>query len=722
MKGYSENAKKIYEKLYLQEGETIEECHARVASYLAVDHNEWNIFKDLLDRQIFRINTPAMTNAGVKENPNLCACFILGLEDSMESIIDMWGTCARIYEGGGGAGIPITNLRPKDAPISSGGCASGPISYMEVVQSISDQVKSGGRSRRAANLISLDINHKDIRNLITCKNDKKSFSAMNLSVLVKDEFMKNKDKELWSLICKQAHSTGDPGMLFYDRVNKDNPFPSMGDIASSNPCGEIVGMPWTSCVLGHINLNKVYDKTTNEIDYDLLGEYTKHGVLMLNRILEKTHHPHPKFREVMSKTRPIGLGIMGLADLLYKMDIQYGSKDAQRLVEEIMEYITYKAFNSSSNFCEKGIIDRVVVPEEDGFHFNNSYLPRFTSIIKGTAIGNSTVTCIAPTGSTSISADCSYGFEPAFALVWQKQFESGETWPFINEIFSDACHKQDIDLNQDLLNKIIQNKGSIQGLVEFPKSMQDVFVTAHDVSHRERIDMQAAAQKFVTMSISSTVNLPNSATVQDVEEIFNYAWEVGLKGITIYRDGCLDNQPVDFGGCKEETKTEITIPEKRPSIRTGKTVEVKIPSGKLYVTGNSWDGSVKEFFISMSYQDSKTNHLLNSYGRLLSRSLQAGVPINDLLDTMRGGGGEVFFMKVGNHNGVRVSGLIDALAYIIDVEFMGTWVPMSEEEIEAINNEPLNRCPECGKYTLRKDSACRGGTCINDECFYSNCM
>jgi len=481
--------------------------------------------------------------------------------------MDMWSTCAKVYAGGGGTGFPISNLREKKAPIAIGGVASGPIpiEYMKVVQRISDTVKSGGKSRRAANFGNCVYNHPDVVEFINCKNNY-DFSAINISVSVNDWFMQQVEEEnwdenvdlispngkikvgeitvkkIWNEIINNAWATGDPGMFFIDTINKTNPLPSLGPIESSNPCGEVPLQGDSSCDLGSINLNKFIKN--GEFVWSDFKEQIRNSIEFLDQIIDKTSFPNKNIKEMMKKTRPLGLGIMGLADIFYKLKIKYGSEESINLFKDICKTLTVTAFEKSIDLAEekepislgndksnfKLLLKQYGVKEE--------YLIKFDNV----GIRNSNVTCIAPTGSISISADCSYAFEPHMALVWEKQLvECDKILKFVNHEFVDACLEVGIIIDDEKMKEIVNNNGSIQNL-DYPKEVKEIFVTAHDCGWKKKIEMQAIAQKFITLAISSTCNLPNNATKQDVEEAYKLAWKNKLKGITVYRDGCKDFQ------------------------------------------------------------------------------------------------------------------------------------------------------------------------------------
>lgn len=762
MQSYSKNALAIYNNLYMHPNEsTVDDVHLRVANRIGNNESESVSFKVFMDEQIFRPNTPCMINAcepNTRSNNthdnNLVACFVLDLEDSMPSIMEMWSTCAHIYAGGGGAGLPISNLRESGSSIKTGGHASGPLRYIEVVQAISDTVKSGGKSRRAANLTSFWYKHPDIMEYITVKKTK-NLSAINISVLVDDEFMDHVDnnciedytvdlispnknekvgevngKDMWDLICQTAWESGDPGLLFHGETNLRNAFPSTGDILSTNPCGEVPLPPNSCCNLGHINLNKVLIQDENGeyvIDYDKYKKYIKIAMDFLDNVIDKTSWPHDGFKKRMFSERPVGLGIMGFSDILYKMKIPYGSQRCIDLFADICRFHTKTAFEHSIDVCYDGKKTSLTVPEEDYQHFidrlryyevSDEHIDKF----KSTGIRNSTVSTIAPTGSTSISADCSYAFEPTFALVWSKQLvDRDETLYFVDATFEEACIAEDIKLTREIKKKIGECKGSISTLTDiFPEWMREVFVTAHDVGWKKKIDVQAAGQRYISMAISSTCNLPANATVEDVSEAYRYAWANKLKGITVFRDGCLSWQPVNFGGTEDNWPT--LEPMKRPMVRSGKTVEFKTPNGKMYLTGNTTtDERVFEVFMNMGQQGELPNILFNALGRVISRGLQYGVPLDAYIDTMKDcGGGNFFFKLDDNQNRSEpAESVIDAIAKVLDYHFnesklTGVCLPENEETT-------LETCPSCKRKSLAKIGGCRGGTCVNPDCGYSSC-
>lgn len=796
---YSDNAIEIYKRLYFDEtkNETIpEQVHERVANFIGNNVGEQEEFKKILNEKAFRPNTPCLINAGRKSDKShdtqLVACFILNLNDSMDSIIEMWSLCAKIYASGAGAGIPITNLREKGSPISSGGNASGCLRYMKVVDILSETVRSGGRNRRASNIGVFKHNHPETMDIIESKTkEKRELENFNLSMSVTNDYMEklinnqsyqfpiispNGNKTtayrnnmlLWDKIIKNAWECGDPGLFFIDTTNRFNPFPKTYPIECLNVCAEIALPPWSICNLGAINLNNVYDEIFNSIDYDKLKMYVQSGVRFLDNVIDKTSYLHPKFEEMTKTNRSIGLGFMGFADLLIKLDVEYGSKESIKLFEDICYFITKEAIKQSIVLAkEKGRID---IPEQDYNHFKNLlmyYTKGDDEIIKEfkqCGIRNSTWTCLQPTGSVSLSADCSYAWEPLMALIWEKPLtDSDRVLKMVHPEFEKDLHAfiagGSPKTEKETINDIINNHGSIQNIDYLPEKMKRKYKVAHDINPFKKIDMQSAGQKFISMAISSTCNLPNSATEKDISDIFKYAYQMGLKGITVFRDGCLNKQVVNFGKVKDKEEGGYLIPDKdgsyinvstikevedilkdnnitktdlqseaerivsgikfnndkRPIKRSGDTVEIDTPYGNLFVTCNLVNKKPIEIFFRVGKQGALTNVLIDALGRVCSKALQNGVSFDDIINTLIGLKGEKFWYKISDEaeHAESAESIVDAIAQIMEYHWS------YKEELKKDDNVCYDKCPQCHRNTLRHDTGCRNGACM--ACGYSNC-
>lgn len=776
---HSENAIAIYQRLYFDKlkGETDpSQTHERIAHFVANNKEEHDKFFSLLENNIFRPNSPAMINAGSdSKNPHdkaLSACYVLGLEDSMDSIIEMWGVCAKIYASGAGSGIPITNLRERGGIISTGGSASGPLAYLNVVDMLSNTVRSGGKTRRAANMGIFKYNHPDVLEILDSKLNG-DIQTFNLSMSVNKFFMDsiafpskkskkirlrspNKERKrktksklieskiIWEKVINNAWTNGDPGLFFYDTVNKFNPFPSLGDIDCTNPCGEVPLPPWSVCNIGSINVSH-FINNNSDFNWNEFILAVKDAFLFLDNIIDKQEYIHPNFQKNAKDWRPVGLGIMGFADALIKINIAYDSKEARNFFEALCLQLNHTCIEQSVKMakCEWS----VPIPPEDHEHFEKLlkyYTKNNTKILESFntyGIHNSNWTMIAPTGSTSMSADCSYAWEPLMALVWEKPLaESDKVLKIIHPQFEKDLDDlisnkqfQSTKNKKEIITEIIHHKGSIQNISYFPQHFKDIYKVAHDIDPIIKIKMQAAGQKWISMAISSTTNLPNSATIEDVEHIYLTAYECGLKGITVFRDGCRQDQIVHFGEQKKSEK-KIIIKE-RPIKRDGSTVEINTPHGKFYVTVNFVNDKPIEMFFSVGKQGGLVNVVIDALARICSKGLQAGMDMEWIVDTLEGLKGDTpFWFKISDDESKsrQAQSIVDALSKVLFYHFM----PDEDRIILEYNvddhdpaiyaddrdskDQPLfYRCPECHKKGLTMTSGCRGGMCV--LCGFTNC-
>jgi ribonucleoside-diphosphate reductase alpha chain len=676
---------------------------------------------------------------------------------------------------------------------------SGPLSYTKVLDIYSETVKAGNKARRAANMGMLNYNHPDIFELINCKLDRQTLKNFNLSVAVPDNFMEriiNDDyyeielidpkegivkhtssKELWDNIIENVWKIGDPGLAFIDRINQYNPFFNSIKIECTNPCGEVPLWPWTECVIGSINVAKFYGGIAHSgnkksfFDWDRFEHVVRASTIFLDNCIDKTMHPNPRFKDMMLKYRPIGLGIMGLADLFVKMEIPYDSEEALKLFDEICFILNSTAIETSIKMCKKGKT-KIKIPKEDKDQFEGllkNYTNNDELVIKEFrkyGIRNCTWTCIAPTGSIALSADCSYSFEPLSAIVWQKELaETHKLMTFINPDFEKWVnteylknfHDTHVKTNKDhfkneLYQKIIKNNGSVQKIEEIPKEIQNIFKCAHDISPYDKINMQAKGQKWISMAISSTCNVPENTTQEEISNIYKYAWEKELKGITVYRDKSQEWQPINFGqkDCKDNTVTvkadkiemhlaPVNQKIERPIRRTGETYEIKTPHGRLYATFNrDKDKRPLEVFLRLGKSGTLENLLLDTISRLVSKNLQNSVPHKDISSLLRGIKGDFFRFRIAEDSSesIAAESIIDAVGIIMEYAFeSGYIVPpdiaeglkeihkaaFPEEATITFKYEYFEACPECGQYSLKRDTGCRGGMCTNPNCFYTNC-
>lgn len=546
------NATIVLNKRYLiknEEGKVIEtpkQMFRRIAKTIAENKNEEREFYELMVNFIFIPNSPTLMNAGTSFG-QLSACFVLPIEDSLESIFESVKNAALIHQTGGGTGFSFSKLRPKnDIVRSTGGIASGPVSFMNVFDAATGAIKQGGR-RRGANMGILNVNHPDIEEFIKCKEDGKSISNFNISVAITEEFMKKlknnntielinrrtgfavkkvSAQKILDLIAFNAWKTGDPGIIFIDQMNKYNPTPNEGMFEATNPCSEQPLLAYESCNLGSINLSKLVKN--NGIDWKKLKEVTIKSVKFLDNVIDKTKFPLKEIKQMTKGNRKIGLGVMGFADLLVKLGIPYDSDEALRMAEKIMKFISVEGRKKSEEIAKQ-----------------KGSFPNIKKSVYKKQIRNSTVTTIAPTGTISIISGCSSGIEPLFAVAFVRNVMEGTRLVEVNKDFERIAKERGF-YSEELMIKITKT-GSVQSLKEVPADVKKIFRTALDISPEWHVKIQAAFQKHVDNAVSKTCNLPETASVEDVKKIFLLAYQLKCKGITVYRYGSKKNQVLSFG-------------------------------------------------------------------------------------------------------------------------------------------------------------------------------
>ena len=529
----SANAQKILEKRYLlkdEKGKTIEtpvQMFKRVAKFVSKNNKKLQKqFYQVMSNLEFLPNSPTLMNAGT-EIGQLSACFVLPVEDSLESIFNTLKTAALIHQSGGGTGFSFSRIRPRgDIVKSTKGIASGPVSFIEVYNKTTQVIRQGGK-RRGANMGVLRVDHPDIVEFIKAKEKEGSLANFNLSVGVTDKFMKavreNKNYDLinprtkkpvkkvnagkiFDLIVEMAWKTGDPGIIFLDEINRKHPLKEK--IESTNPCGEVPLLPYESCNLGSINLKKFVKN--KKIDYKKLKKIIRIAVKFLNNVIDVNKYPLKEIEKITKTNRKIGLGVMGFAEMLILLGIPYGSEQALKTADKLMKFISEQA--------------------------------------KKTAKRNLTVTTIAPTGTISIIAGCSNSIEPLFAVSFVRKVMGGTKLVEVNALFEEIA-KQKGFYSKNLMKKIA-NKGTVQNIKEVPKEMQKLFETAYDILPEQHVKMQAVFQKYTDNAVSKTVNLKKNAAKADVKNIFLLAYKLKCKGVTVFRQGSRKEQVINIGKCK----------------------------------------------------------------------------------------------------------------------------------------------------------------------------
>lgn len=750
---WSESALRVMQERYLARRggkvlETPEGMCWRVAAEIASTEEKWGKsleemyeiacwFYDLMVDGVFLPNSPTLMNAGKQNGLQYSACYVLPVGDSMEEIFEAVKAAAIIHKSGGGTGFAFSRLRPQDATVrSTGGKASGPVSFLRVFNGATEAVKQGG-TRRGANMGILRVDHPDILEFIECKLDG-GITNFNISVAITEKFMealrkdgeyelvtphtkevvgKLRAREVFDRIVKAAWRTGDPGLFFIDRCNagRANPTPLMGEVEATNPCGEQPLYPNEACNLGSINLAKFFKRAAGNgkgtIDWADLERVVRLSVRFLDDVIEANPYPLPEIDASVKANRRIGLGVMGWADLLFDLGIPYDSEDALKLAGEVTRFIEDKGHNESARLAEE-----------------RGPFPNWSRSIyrDGHPLRNSTVTTIAPTGTISIIANCSSGIEPVFALAFS-HIVGDRHLTFVNTIFERMAKAR--GFYSEELMKAVAERGVVRGLPGVPEEIQRIFVTAHEVAPEWHVRMQAAFQEHTDNGVSKTINLPHSATEEDVANAYLLAYELGCIGITVFRDGCKADQVLHLGTKKKAEGTagpsvEVgTGIEPRPEMLAGKTYRVQTPAGTAFITVNDngkGGGEPFEVFVSVGKAGSETMAHAEALGRLISLILRLPLPqkmsardrVAEVVGQLSGiGGGRP--LGFGRK---RVLSLPDALAQAL-AQHIGLTEVRERKVTETAQTKVGDLCPDCQQATLVNEEGCRKCYC----CGFSEC-
>ena len=806
----SDNARYIAETRYGMKGEggerleKVKDIFWRVASSVAkgdlafdksasaevLADKQAKKFYQLLAEQKFMPNTPCLVNAG-KKHQQMSACFVLPIEDSMESILTTLKDMAMIHKSGGGTGFSFSQLRPSgDFIASSGGTTVGPVSFMQAYNDVTSQIKQGG-VRRGANMGMLSIEHPDVLRFAVVKLDEYSLTNFNISLGVTNKFMDqlesdkkfvaddsipeeiveeirlaeanrdvdirlreieeqtqklyewaraiNKDEgyelinprtgqvtmklnayKVFNLVTRLAWQYGDPGLVFIDRMNEErsNPVPKMGRIEATNPCGEQPLLPYDACNLGSINLSRFVIKE-RDLDWPELARAVREAVHFLGNIVEINEFPVVKIREMVNKTRRIGLGVMGFADMLFKLGVRYDSETGVVWAEKVMKFVDTEAKKAT---VELGSQRGVFEAWGESVYGGSEYRPR-----------NMSLTTIAPTGTISVVADASSGIEPLFSLGYQKNTVEGKVLQVMNPVFIEELKKRNI-YSEQLLDKVIKNGGKIAEIREIPEEVKEIFRTALEISPEWHVRIQAAFQKYTDNAVSKTINFPKEATVDEVRKAYLLAYSLGTKGVTIYRSGSREKEVI-----QQVKSKKLIVPVKKPTPEAARGVRLRKPcdAGRVYTSVFFEEGNGPvEVFVNLGKSGGYMAGSAEVTGRLASLSLKYGATLEEVAEELVG---ISCGQRIGFGNGTVLS-MFDAVGKSLLEISRGEQLDLFQEEkqklvVPKVNGKQQNlinetrikqtdleskfsACPDCGSPLYAEEGCYK---CSNNFCGYSKC-
>ena len=686
----------------------------------------------------FLPNSPTVMNAG-RPRGMLSACFVLPLEDSIDGIFDTVKHTALIQRAGGGTGFSFDRLRPTgDRVSSSGGRTSGPLSFGRVLSETTQAIQQGA-FRRGANMGMMSVEHPDILKFMHAKRDLGALTNFNLSVKIPDGFMRRMEEnpnaphvvvnprtkkryviprsgnidscaiddllaeneaaegcytvgEVWNVIVRNAHATGEPGLCFIDRANADNPTPHLGQIEATNPCGEQPLLPYEACTLGSINVSRFVGEGGDGLDWNSLEKMIRLGVRFLDNVIGANRYPIPQIEEITLGNRKVGLGIMGFADTLILLGIRYDSEQAVQFAEELASFIQKHAHQASEELAK----ERGCFPNWRGSRWDTKYQR---------PMRNAAVTTVAPTGSISLLAACSSGIEPLFRVALRRKILDGQEFESLHPLIEELGAKQGwlSDRVRDLLSQ-----GTLPGdIPEIPEELADVLRTAHEIGPEWHVRIQAAFQKHTDNAVSKTVNLSADATVNDVDRVYRLAYESGCKGITVYRDGCRENQVITAAGQTAQPRLGAASPRARPRKVNGTTIKAASGCGSLFVTINRDEKGPFEVFTNLGKAGGCPSQS-EATARTLSVALRSGIEPEILIEQLKGIRCLSTIARRKDNKNIDVLSCPDAIARALEAAI--------GQDYEPVIIESSNKCPDC-TYPLRREAGCN----VCDNCGYTKC-
>jgi len=730
--------------------ETPDQMYWRAAKFIAVVNKKYGTsetevnklaskFYHLMTDGLFLPNTPTLINAG-RENAMLSACFVLPVNDSIPEIFETVKNTAQIQKAGGGTGFAFDRLRPTgDIVASSGGSTSGPLSFWKVIAETTNAIQQGAH-RRGANMAMMNVEHPDILKFINAKQQKDAFNNFNISIKIPDAFinaLRNapdtvhivtnprnqkryiipKDvnmnsysiqdlreangnsencfavKDIWNLIVRNAHSTGEPGICFIDRVNEDNPTPALGKIDATNPCGEQPLLDYEACNLGSINVSKFVLTDGRDIDWEKLSEIIDLAVKFLDNVIDAANYwPVEKIKQITLGNRKIGLGIMGFADTLILLGIRYDSDKAVEFARKLSKFINEHAHNTSQQLAQ----ERGSFPNWKESVWDIKYKR---------PMRNATCTTIAPTGSISIIAKCSSGIEPVYSFAYRRRALDGTEFVQIHPLLEILGTEQGW-LDERVKIKLLAGE-NISRIPEIPEKLADVLVTAHQIAPEWHVKIQAAFQDNVDNAVSKTVNLPPDATIDDIDKIFQPIYDLKCKGTTIYRDGCRKNQVMSAVNELPDLPENTGSPRARPGKTIGTTIKAKTGCGSLFITINRDEKGPFEIFTNLGKAGGCPSQS-EAAARILSIALRSGVEPQVLIEQLKGIRCLSTVARRNSNNEINVLSCPDAIGRALEEALCNNFAASAEVIIR--------RCPECNS-NLRKESGCN----VCDNCGFSKC-